>query len=216
MKTILFDLDGTLADTSADLIAAANHCFITEGFDAPLDPVADALTGMRGSYAMLKLGSERVGADLTGKRGLLLEYYDANIANETRLFDGVEAALSQLGGAGYKLGVATNKPEGLAEKLIGLLGIDHHFGALVGADTLPVNKPDPQHLFETVRRVSGDLSQSMLVGDTDTDVKAARNAAMPVVLVGFGPEGQGLARLEPDALFDHYDALPELVEKILP
>jgi len=174
MKSVIFDLDGTLADTSADLIAAANACFAAMGQGEPLDAAADALTAFHGGRAMLRLGFERLGIDwdeanVDAEYPKLLDYYSYHIAVHTTLYPSVISALEELKRRGYLLGICTNKPEGLAETLMAELGIRDMFSALLGADTLPVRKPDPEHLWETIRRVGGDLGRSALIGDTDTD-----------------------------------------------
>jgi phosphoglycolate phosphatase len=221
MRTVVFDLDGTLADTSGDLIAAANACFEGMGKGRPLDPVADALTAFAGGRAMLRLGFGRLGmawteAEVDAQYSVLLRAYADAIAVYTVLYPGAIEAVKTLRNAGFTTAICTNKPEGLAITLCDQLGISGLFGALVGADTLPVRKPDPEHYFETVRRVGGWADQSLLIGDTVTDRDTARAANVPIVLVGFGPEGAGVARLQPDALLDHYDNLPALVEGFLP
>ncbi len=219
MRTAIFDLDGTLADTSADLIAAANACFIGRGHAAPLDHATDALTAFRGGRAMLGLGVERLGlTDLTidEEYQTLLDHYDAHIDVHTRLYPGVEAALDRLAADGWVLGVCTNKPEWLAETLLQKIGIRDRFTAMLGADTLPVRKPDPEHLIETVRRAGGNMARTVLMGDTTTDRDTARNAGVPVVLVGFGPLGAGIAELKPDAILTHYDELGDLLDGLVP
>ncbi|WP_323007664.1 HAD family hydrolase [Pseudorhodobacter sp.] len=221
MRTVVFDLDGTLADTSGDLIAAANACFIGMGHHAPLDPVADALTAFAGGRAMLRLGFGRLGkgwtaADVDAQYPLLLRSYGEAISVHTSLYPGAVGAVEALRSRGFATAICTNKPEGLAIALCDRLGISHLFGALLGADSLPVRKPDPEHYFETVRRVGGAADRSVLIGDTVTDRDTARAAGVPIVLVGFGPEGQGVARLKPDALLDHFDDLDGVIERILP
>ena len=220
MKTVIFDLDGTLADTSADLIRAANLCFARRGFGALLDPAGDKLTAFHGARAMLRLGFSRLEAPLGEEAvdadyGYFLEVYGENIDRETRLYPGAEAAVEALLAEGLKVGICTNKPEGLAETLMQRLRVRHLFGSLVGADTLPVRKPDPEPYFEAVRRASGDFRRSVLIGDTETDVKTARAAGVPVVLVDFGPEGPGIARLGPDALLSDYGALGRVVSDLI-
>jgi phosphoglycolate phosphatase len=86
---------------------------------------------------------------------------------------------------------------------------------VVGADTLSVRKPNPEHLFEAVRRAGGDPTLTCLIGDTDTDRNTARNAGVPCVLVTFGPAGGDMAALEPEALLDHYKDLPDIVTNLL-
>ncbi len=117
---------------------------------------------------------------------------------------------------GWTLAICTNKPQALAAQLLEKLGIAGRFAAMLGADSLDVRKPDPRHLLETVARAGGTAARAVLVGDTTTDREAARGAGMPCVLVGFGPEGAGVARLEPEAVLDHYAALPDLLDRLVP
>lgn len=215
--TVVFDLDGTLADTAADLIAAANACFAARGLGSLLDPVADALIAFHGGRAMLRAGYGRIPSDVLLPPGAededfprLLDYYDQGIAVSTRLYDGVESALEALATEGFVLAVCTNKPEALAEKLLSALGIRDSFAAMVGADTLPVRKPDPRPYAAAVDRAGGAVARSFLVGDTETDVKTARACGVPVALVGFGPEGADIARLSPDGILAQYTDLPQL------
>lgn len=218
MRTVIFDLDGTLADTSADLVASANACFRAMGAGDQLDPVADALTAFHGGRAMLRLGLTRIGrpedeADQWYQP--LLEAYEADIDRHTRLYPGAVAAVEALRSAGYAVGICTNKPARLAEVLTTRLGIRHLFGSLVGADTLPVRKPDPAPYALSVRLAGGNLARSMLIGDTETDRKTGLAAGVPVALVTFGPEGRGVSRLAPEALLDRFDDLHALAETFL-
>lgn len=219
MRTVIFDLDGTLADTSADLIAAANHCFRSLGAGALLDPGGDALTAFHGGRAMLRLGMTRLGrtdeAEVDRLYPVLLAAYEAAIDRETRLYPGAVAAVEALRAGGFATGICTNKPEGLAETLLQRLGVRGLFGSLIGADTLPTRKPDPAPYLAAVRQAGGDPVRSMLIGDTDTDRKTAVAAGVPCVLVSFGPEGPGIARLEPEAMLHDYRDLPALVARLL-
>ncbi len=219
MKTVIFDLDGTLADTSGDLIAAANACFVDLGHDPLLDEDADRLTAFHGGRAMLRLGFSRLGAvteaDIDREYPRLLAFYEENIDTKTVLYPGAMAAVGALSANGFKVGICTNKPEGLAELLLQRLGIRAAFQSLIGADTLPVRKPDPLPFRTAVERAGGDPNAALLVGDTITDLKTARAADAPVILVGFGPEGGGVARLKPDAILPSYDQLGSVVSNLL-
>ena len=219
-RTIVFDLDGTLADTSADLIAAANWCFEDLGFGPRLDPESDAATAFRGGRAMLRLGFSRVGngageAEVDREYPRLLAAYAEGLDRETRLYPGARGAIEAMQAAGWIASVCTNKPEGLAEELLRRLGVRDLFAALVGADTLPVRKPDPAPYVAAVERAGGQVARSLLVGDTVTDRDTARAASVPVVLVGFGPEGAAVSDLAPDALLAAYDDLPVLAETLI-
>ena len=112
-------------------------------------------------------------------------------------------------------GPGTNKPKALAELLLTRLGVRDAFGAMLGADSLDVRKPDPEHLFETARRAGGDPAQCVLIGDSDTDRKTAKAAGVPCVLVTFGPSGEDMAALEPEALLDDFADLPEVIERLI-
>lgn len=214
ISTVIFDLDGTLADTSRDLIAAANGALAALGAGRPLDPDRDAHTAFRGGIAMLKLGLSRAGIDLDPASGhkSLLALYDENIARETKLYPGIRECVASLQGRGLKLGICTNKPEALAEKLMAALDFRAPFGALVGGDTLPVRKPHADPYDLTLTRLGAGRHGSILIGDTETDRDTARAAGVPCVLVTFGPDGQDVAKLNPEALLHHFDDLPLLIE----
>jgi phosphoglycolate phosphatase len=215
---VVFDLDGTLADTSADLIAAANACFRGLGHGDLLDQT-DALTAFHGGRAMLRLGFGRLGivseAAVDAQYPVLLAAYGAAIDRHTRIYPGAVAAVEELRRAGYATAVCTNKPEGLAETLLQRLGVRDLFGALVGAGTLPVRKPDPAPLLEAIRRAGGDARRALLVGDTATDRDTGRVAGVPVALVTFGPEGTGVARLAPDALLERFADLGAVAARLI-
>lgn len=219
MRCVVFDLDGTLADTSADLLAAANTCFGAMGHGAQLT-AADALMAFQGARAMLRLGFDRIGQpwsedDVSRAFPNLVGAYAADIDRHTFLYPGAVQAVMALRAAGFATAICTNKPEALAETLLQRLGVRDLFDALVGADTLIVRKPDPAPYVEAVKRAGGDLARSFLLGDTETDRLTGRAAGVPVVLVTFGPEGQGVARLAPEALLHHFNDLPALAERLL-
>lgn len=220
--TVVFDLDGTLADTSGDLIAAANACFRDRGLGDLLHPVDDALIAFHGGRAMLRAGYARTPADTLMPPDAedvdyprLLKHYGRDIATHTRLYPGALAALDALAADGHRLAICTNKPAALAEVLLVQLGIRDRFAAMIGADTLPVRKPDPRPYRAAVEGAGGTVARSFLVGDTDTDRKTAAAAGVKVALVAFGPEGPGLARLTPDAMLAQFDDLAPLAREWL-
>lgn len=217
MRAVIFDLDGTLADTSADLLAAANGCFRDLGLGDLLGP-ADAGTALRGGRAMLTLGFERVEGfgtvDVAAHYPRLVRRYEEAICEATVLYPGTVEALERLRAGGYRTGICTNKPERLSAILMDRLGARHLFDSLVAADTLHVMKPHPEPLVEAVRRAGGDVSRSCLVGDSDTDRATARAAGVPSILVTFGPSGAAMAALEPEVLLDSFDGLWDAVEAL--
>jgi len=223
MRTVIFDLDGTLADTSADLVAAANACFRSLGHGDLLDPACDALTAFHGGRAMLRLGFSRVATAeeaidellVDAQYPALLEHYARDILVHTRAYPGAIEAVQALRAQGFAVGICTNKPAGLAESLLAKMGVRDLFASMIGADTLPVRKPDPAPYLAAVTQAGGQVARSLLVGDTETDRKTAAAAGVPCVLVTFGPEGDGIARLTPEALLDRYEDLPALAERLL-
>ncbi|MCC6006547.1 MAG: HAD-IA family hydrolase [Rhodobacteraceae bacterium] len=224
MRSLIFDLDGTLADTSGDLIAAANAALQEMGMGMPLRAPGDDATAFAGGRAMLRLGLARSAPSLDEaaraalvERGYprLLLAYGAAIDRHTRLYPGVEAALDRLGAAGWGLAICTNKPEALAVELVARLGIADRFGALVGADTLPLRKPDPAPLREAIARIGGSTGRAALVGDTVTDRETARAAGLPAILVTFGPTGGAVAALGPEGLLEHYDHIEAVAEPLV-
>ena len=220
MGTVVFDLDGTLADTSGDLIAAANACFRQMGEGDLLDPAKDAPTALRGGRAMLQLGLDRLGrggeeATIDAYYPVLLEAYGAEINRYTVFYPGALDAVERLRSARYGVAICTNKPEGLARQLLISMGALDAFDSLIGADTLPVRKPDPEPLFEAVRQAGGDPARCLLVGDTVTDRETSRAAGVPSVLVTFGPGGGDVTDLNPEATIDRYEDLLPVVERLL-
>jgi phosphoglycolate phosphatase len=221
MRCVIFDLDGTLADTAGDLIAAANAAFSAMGHPPQLVMGADDATAFRGGRAMLRLAGARLGLEadeamVEAGYPLLLEAYGAEIDRHTSLYPGAMEAVSRLKSNGIAVGICTNKPEGLAETLLTRLGIRGEFASLIGADTLPVRKPDPAPLFEAVARAGGVAGRSCLIGDTVTDRETARAAGRPCALVTFGPTGRAVADLAPEALIDHYDGLDAIIDRLIP
>ena len=217
MTAVIFDLDGTLADTSGDLLAAANHCFRDMGAGDVLGP-QDAGVALRGGRRMLTVGLERMGrfdAALVDRYyPVLLDAYGASISVHTTLYPGAMDAVEGLKSAGHSVGICTNKPEGLARQLLSELGVLDAFGSLVGADTLPVRKPDPAPLVEAAGRLGHGPRDCVLVGDSDTDRNTARAAGVPSILVTFGPSGEDMAALEPEALLHDYADLHACVAQL--
>lgn len=220
MNSVIFDLDGTLADTSGDLIAAANVCFEGMGFGALLDPATDQRTAVLGGRAMLRLGFERNGqavdeSEVNQYYPMLLEAYAKDIDKHTTLYPGCVPAVKRLCASGYGVGICTNKPEALADDLLIRLGVRDLFGSLIGADTLPQSKPDPEPLRVAIQRVNGDPARSVLVGDSATDRQTAKAAGVKSLLVTFGPDGRGVEKLLPDALLHHFDDLDQVISELI-
>lgn len=220
MKCAIFDLDGTLVDTSADLVKAANAALRDSGLPDLLDPVADAGTAFRGARAMLRLGFSRAAHPwrqeaVDAAYGAFLVHYEKGIDETSRFYPGARDAVEELRADGWRTGICTNKPARLAELLLSGLGARDLFDSMVGADTLPVKKPDPAPLFEAVRRAGGRLTHTALIGDTSTDRETARAAGVASIMVTFGPDGHGVDALGPAGLLDRFEELPALLDHLL-
>jgi phosphoglycolate phosphatase len=215
---IAFDLDGTLVDTAPDLIGALNHILVREGL--PPLPLASArnLIGA-GARRLLERGFEAEGRDVSPEEMARLtrdfiDYYAVHIADESRPFEGLEDALDQLAGQGFRLAVCTNKLEGLSRLLLDKLGLTARFAAICGADTFGVSKPDPVILQQTVARAGGGITSTIMVGDAGTDIGVARRSGVPVIGVSFGYTEIPIADLKPDRLIGHMHELPAAVESL--
>jgi phosphoglycolate phosphatase len=208
--TIVFDLDGTLVDTAPDLAAALNHALAMLG--RPGVPAADVrhMVG-HGARRLLQAGLAASGTTSPElvEAGVphFLDHYRANIAVGSRPWPGVETALDALAAAGCRLAICTNKPVALSEALVEALGWTQRFHANLGFDSVSAPKPAAGHVLASIAAAGGQAAQSAFVGDSITDVRAARAANVPIVLVSFGFSDVPPASLEADRLIDHYDAL---------
>ena len=208
--TLVFDLDGTLVDTAPDLIAAANH--VMAGLGRPLASADDLRAHVSyGALAMIKaaIGPEATQwpeAQLYPLFDQFIDYYQANIAVESRPYPGLIAVLDRAQAAGHILAICTNKRESLARQLLETLGLDARFAAIAGRDTFPVCKPDPAHLLGTITSAGGEASRAVMIGDSGVDVATAKAANVPVIAVSFGYSAPPVSAFAPDALIDHYDA----------
>ena len=209
--TIVYDLDGTLADTAGDLMGALNVVLAHEGL-APL-PVESARSMLgAGARALIRRGFAASGRELAPPRlealfGDFLAYYNAHIADQTELYPGVERALAAFARAGWRQAVCTNKIEGSARLLIEKLGVAGRFAFICGQDTFGVGKPDPKPLLGTIAASGGALARAILVGDSVIDIKTARAAGVPVIAVDFGYTDVPVTELGPDRVISHFDEL---------
>lgn len=216
---LVFDLDGTLADTARDLIATLNVLLTREGLPAVAPAAARDLVGA-GAQALIERGFALHNAPLSPERiqpmvAEFLAHYEAHIADETCLFPGACAALDRFRDAGFRLAICTNKPERLARLLIDRLAVADRFDAICGRGSFLVHKPDPQMLHLTVAMAGGDPARMIMVGDSRTDVDTARNAGAPVIAVDFGYTDTPVAALKPDRIISHFDELWAAAQELL-
>jgi phosphoglycolate phosphatase len=218
LRTVVFDLDGTLVDTAPDLINALNYILLREGMPpVPLDS-ARTMIGA-GARRLLERGLELDGRaiepeDINRLTVDFIDYYAAHIADASRPFEGLEGALNDLAAQGCRFAVCTNKLEWLSKLLLDRLGLSARFSAICGADTFGVSKPDPTILRQTVARAGGELSSTVMVGDAGSDIGVARRAGVPVIGVTFGYTEVPIADLKPDLLIHHMKELPAAVASL--
>lgn len=206
--TLVFDLDGTLVDTAPDLTASTNHVMNGIG----LAPVAEGdirpFVG-HGALAMIERAAAAQGRQLSQQElyalfDVFIGHYAANIAANSVPYDGVIAALDTFKARGATLAVCTNKTEALARALLNSLDMTRYFSAITGRDSLGVCKPDPGHLTGTIALAGGTAARAIMIGDSETDIKTAQAAAIPVVAVDFGYSLAPVATFWPDMIISHY------------
>jgi phosphoglycolate phosphatase len=210
---VLFDLDGTLVDTAADLASAVNRGLKTLGRPAvPIDVVKSMIGGGFPNLVMKALehtGGPLAEPKLTPFIEKTRDDYEAHVADASKLYPGVTEALRALSMRGSAMGVCTNKPSGPSKKLLAALGIEKYLPVLVGGDSLPVKKPHPKMALETLKRLNGTLDSAVLVGDSETDVKLARAAKIPVILVEGGYSEIPVKNLGADLVIRTMSQLPQ-------
>ena len=219
LPLVVFDLDGTLAETAGDLMGALNH--VLAGDDLPPLPVAQARSLLgAGGRALIRRGFASAGRPLDESRldslfARFLAHYEAHIADHSHLFPGVLASLDALQARGYGFAVCTNKMEGTAKRLLTVLGVADRFRAICGQDTFAVSKPQPGALLGTIAMAGGTPRRSVMVGDSRTDIDTAKAAGVPVVAVDFGYTDRPVSEFGPDRIIGHFDALAEAVVDLM-
>jgi phosphoglycolate phosphatase len=208
---LVFDLDGTLADTAPDLLATLEAVLPRHGIPVVVDSSYRDGIGLGARYLIeYALKRHDLAVDKTAFDALhhdFLVHYEANICVGTRLFPGTIALLDRFAAAGWSFAVCTNKPERMSRLLLQKLGIDDRFATIGGGDSFPLRKPDPAHLLMTIVAASGSPDRSIMVGDSRTDLDTARGAHVPIVGVTFGYTPDPMAMLAPDLIIDSFDQL---------
>jgi 2-phosphoglycolate phosphatase len=212
VHAVLFDLDGTLADTAPDLGGALNRLRERRGLAplplARLRPVASA--GARGMLAVgFDIAPSDAGYELL--RDEFLAEYEGALDRDTRLFDGVAECLAALAARGLRWGVVTNKAMRFTAPVLAGLGLDADAAVVIAGDTTPHAKPHPAPLLEACARLGIDAAQAIYVGDDLRDVQAARAAGMAAVAAAYGYLGD-----EPDLAAWQADAVIEAPLDLLP
>jgi phosphoglycolate phosphatase len=212
---VVFDLDGTLADTAPDLASALNHTLTALGRPTVDPETVRHLVG-QGAKALLRKGLATSGPadEALVEQGLpiYLDNYAANICVGTTIYPGLDDALDMLSARGVKLGICTNKPERLTRLLIEAFGWSGRFDSIIGADTLKVRKPLPLPLLEAIARAGG--GRAAFVGDSIIDADTARAAGVPFVAVSFGFSDRPVDQLGAHAVIDSYADLVGTLERL--
>ena len=214
IKAVLFDLDGTFADTAPDLAEALNKVRLENGLPAlPLASVR--LETSNGAHALIRLGFELDDSDpeFSLLKDKLLENYRKNIAQYTRLFDGIDDLLDKLDQDNIAWGIVTNKPERFTNPLMEQLGITARTHCIVSGDTTAYSKPHPEPLFHAAKLLELAPQECIYIGDARRDIEAARNAGMKSLVALFGYLGPNDKpdQWKADGLIEHpMDALDYL------
>ncbi len=187
IKTVLFDLDGTLADTAPDLAAALNAVLLASGKSAlPFEKIRPAVS--HGGKALIKVGFDLPpdSDEAEALRLQLLDHYRDNIAQHTQLFPGMEDVLAYIEDSGNNWGVVTNKPGWLTHPLMAALKLDQRAACVISGDTLDERKPHPAPLLHACELAGSQAEHCVYIGDAERDIIAGNRAGMHTLLALFG------------------------------
>lgn len=185
IKTVLFDLDGTLADTAPDLAGALNHVLKTHNRDPlPYETIRPYVS--HGGVALTTLGFGKDHPEFDSLYKELLAYYESNIANETILFEGMSGLLLELEANNINWGVVTNKPGWLTEPLLEALNLTSRTASIVSGDTLEQRKPHPAPILHACKEAGSEAQECLYIGDAERDIQAGNAAGMLSVIAMFG------------------------------
>ena len=222
--TILFDLDGTLVDTAPDLMRAHNHVMKKFGYPTKSTEEIRNLVG-QGAGAMLgrsiwgqakkefgKVQDEKTKKEMVND---FVDFYGKNLVNESTLINGVKEFLIWCKEKKISMAVCTNKQEHLAVDLLKKIGINHFFEYVAGHNTFEYCKPDPRHLTSVVEILGGDIKKTLMIGDSETDANAAKNAGMPIILLEDGYTEKKITEIYHNHLVKDFVGIEKIVLKYL-
>ena len=222
--TVLFDLDGTLVNSAPDLMHAHNHVMKKYGYNERKLSDIKKLAG-RGSKVMLTKSMHEI-AELTGKMKKtddivekmtkeFIDYYSKNIVKETTLKTGALNFLSWCKKNSISMAVCTNKQEHLSIDLLKKIKIYDFFDYVAGGNTFKHNKPDPKHLTDTIEVIGGNIKKTIMIGDSETDSKAAKSANIPFVLIEDGYTEKKSNEIYHDHLVRNFINLEKIINNYL-
>ena len=222
--TILFDLDGTLADTAPDLMKAHNHVMNKFGYSSKSMDEIRNLVG-RGAAVMIgrsiwgsarkelsKISDEKIKKDMTKE---FIKFYENNLVVETQLLNGVEKFLLWAKSNDISMGVCTNKQEHLAIELLKKINIYDLFEYVAGGNTFDFCKPDPRHITNMVEIMGGDIRKTIMIGDSENDADAAKSAGVPMILVEDGYTEKKIDQIYHNHLIKDFVGIENIVLKYL-
>lgn len=217
-KYVIFDLDGTLIDSVPDLCREISLFLNKHGRRALTESETVSIIGngaammLRGAY---KLTGEAVGeSEMSALLDAWVRQYADAEMSLTYAFPRVPETLEKLKTDGFKLAVCTNKPHEPTLAILKKLDLAKYFDVVLDADALPVRKPRPEPLWEAVKRMGGTNDSAVMVGDSEADADAARNAGFPVVLLTYGYSHVPFDEIKPDALIDDFGELPDVLKRL--
>jgi phosphoglycolate phosphatase len=207
-RHLIFDLDGTLVDSAPDLATALNGLLQEMGKPALAESTVRSMVG-DGAGVLVQRGLTASGlgdADQPAALKRFLALYRDCLIDKTRAYPEVEAVLERLQAAGHKLGVCTNKPHDPTQRILKALKLDRFFGVVIGGDSLPKRKPDPEPLLAAIEGVGGTVKTAVMIGDSANDMLCARAAAVTAILI---PSDYGNPAEDADIKLTRFSELPE-------
>lgn len=188
IDTVLFDLDGTLADTAPDMAGAVNRLLEEEGHPAlPLSELRSLVSKGGAALVGRAFGALTDDEEILEKLRLrFLDIYHANVCIDTVLFPGMDKVIDFIESNSMRWGIVTNKPGWLTQPLLVAMGLDHRPACVVSGDTLAKRKPDPEPLWHACELAGSEASQCVYVGDDARDIQAGNAAGMPTLIARYG------------------------------
>ncbi|MDC0394126.1 HAD-IA family hydrolase [Candidatus Pelagibacter sp.] len=222
--TVLFDLDGTLVDTAPDLMRAHNHVMKKFGYPTKSSDELKVLVG-QGAKAMIgrailgkakkefgKVEDEKIKKQMVNE---FIDFYAKNIIKESTLINGVKEFLKWCKEKNISMAVCTNKQEHLAINLLKKIGIYDYFEYVAGSNTFDYCKPDPRHLTNVIEILGGEIKRSIMIGDSETDANAGKNAGIPVVLLEDGYTEKNTTEIYHNHLIKDFIGIEKIISKYL-